>query len=133
MKYFKKDGEVFAFEDDGSQDHLIAKDFTKMTSNEIDRHINPRKYMTEEEKYQHTVSMLQPLSRKQFRRMLVLNDFDIDEIRESILNINDSKLKMLTLIYWDDSDTFYRTDEYLSIIDIDKYRLNDMWKEALSY
>lgn len=41
MKYFKKNTEVWAFEEDGSQDHLITAEFIQMTAEEIDAHINP--------------------------------------------------------------------------------------------
>lgn len=44
MKYFKKmNGEVWAFESDGSQDHLITDEFTAMTEAEVESHINPPK------------------------------------------------------------------------------------------
>lgn len=41
MKYFIKNSEVFAFEDDGSQDDLITEDFREMTAEEITQHLNP--------------------------------------------------------------------------------------------
>ena len=50
MKYYKKGSEVFAFEDDGSQDDYITEDMVKMTEEEIDRHENPEKYLSDEEK-----------------------------------------------------------------------------------
>lgn len=40
MKYYKQNNEVFAYEDDGSQDHLIG-DKVPMTNEEVDAHINP--------------------------------------------------------------------------------------------
>jgi hypothetical protein len=35
MKYYKKGSEVFAFEDDGSQDDYITQDMVRMTSSEV--------------------------------------------------------------------------------------------------
>ena len=47
MKYYKDiNNEVFAYEEDGSQDHLIV-DKVLMTAEEIELHINPPK--TEEQ------------------------------------------------------------------------------------
>ena len=46
MKYYKQNNEVFAYEEDGSQDHLIG-DKVLMTSEEVELHINPPK--TEEQ------------------------------------------------------------------------------------
>lgn len=51
-KLYKKDGEIYEFELDGSQDSLITEDFVAMTESEIDQHINPQKYMSDEEKLQ---------------------------------------------------------------------------------
>lgn len=42
MKYYKQNNEVFAYEEDGSQDHLIG-DKVLMTVEEIEAHINPPK------------------------------------------------------------------------------------------
>ena len=52
MKYYKKDNEVFAFEIDGSQDDYITEDMVKMTDDEVDRHVNPEKYLSDIEKAQ---------------------------------------------------------------------------------
>ena len=42
MKYYKQNNEVFAYELDGSQDHLIG-DKVLMTAEEVEAHINPPK------------------------------------------------------------------------------------------
>lgn len=42
MKYYKINNEVFAYELDGSQDHLIG-DKVLMTAEEVEAHINPPK------------------------------------------------------------------------------------------
>lgn len=42
MKYYKKNsGDVFAFEQDGSQDHLIKPEMIEMTAAEVEAHKNP--------------------------------------------------------------------------------------------
>ena len=56
MKYYRKGSEVFAFEDDGSQDEYITQDMVRMTSSEVDKHLNPKKYMTDEQLYIATLS-----------------------------------------------------------------------------
>ena len=40
MKYYKENNEVFAYELDGSQDHLIGNK-TPMTDEEVELHLNP--------------------------------------------------------------------------------------------
>lgn len=52
MKYYKKDDQVYAFEDDGSQDDYITSDMVLMTADEVDRHLNPQNYLTDEQKLQ---------------------------------------------------------------------------------
>lgn len=44
MKYFKNaQGEVFAYEADGSQDEFIPEDLLQMSTQEITEHLNPPK------------------------------------------------------------------------------------------
>ena len=41
MKYFNLNGSVSAYEDDGSQDHLIKPGMFEMTAAEVELHKNP--------------------------------------------------------------------------------------------
>ena len=52
MKYYKLNNEVYAFEADGSQDDYITEHMVKMSDDEVDRHVNPEKYLSDEEKAQ---------------------------------------------------------------------------------
>ena len=52
MKYYKLNNVVYAFEADGSQDDYITKAMVKMSDDEVDRHVNPEKYLSDEEKVQ---------------------------------------------------------------------------------
>ena len=52
MKYYKLNNQVFAFEADGSQDDYITENMVKMTDDEVDRHVNPEKYLSDIEKAQ---------------------------------------------------------------------------------
>ena len=64
MKYYKLNNVVYAFEADGSQDHLITNDHIEMTDDEIDRHIHPEKYLSDEEKllvYRQNMPTLTPI------------------------------------------------------------------------
>lgn len=44
MKYFRnpENGEVFAYESDGSQDYLIEPSFLEMSQDEIEAHLAPK-------------------------------------------------------------------------------------------
>ena len=52
MKYYKLNQEVYAFESDGSQDEYITEHMVKMSDDEVDRHVNPEKYLSDEERAQ---------------------------------------------------------------------------------
>ena len=41
MKYYKLNNEVYAFENDGSQDEYITEDMVRMTTSEVDKHLKP--------------------------------------------------------------------------------------------
>lgn len=106
MKYFILNGEVFAFEADGSQDDYITEDMVKMTDDEVDRHVNPEKYLSDIEKAQ--------LNRERMPRLTPI-EFDIklvdaglyDQVQELIAS--DIKLK----IAYTRATFFSRTDPFI--------------------
>lgn len=84
MKYFKKiDDSVWAFEEDGSQDEFITNEFTSMTAEEIDRHLNPQKYFTDAEKVAIAVQQKMIHAQSEYDRVSIeitrLNDAIEDE------------------------------------------------------
>ena len=52
MKYYKLNNEIYAFEANGSQDDYITEHMVKMSDDEVDRHVNPEKYLSDEERAQ---------------------------------------------------------------------------------
>ena len=71
MKYYKLNSEVYAFELDGSQDDYITQDMIPMSDEDIDRHIHPDKYYTEEQKYAIKIASFPTLSPAQFELRLL--------------------------------------------------------------
>lgn len=136
MKYFLKNGVVFAFEADGSQDHLITDEYTAMTSVEIDRHLNPLNYLSEAQKYDLYLKSLVPLTRRQFRMVFILNGYDLDAIKAKILEIEDIQTRQLTLVEWEDAVTFERDNASLvmmaGLLGLNDDQVNAMWKQALT-
>ena len=64
MKYYKLNEVIYAYEADGSQDGLITNDHIEMTTEEIDQHINPEKYLSDEERlliYRQNMPTLTPI------------------------------------------------------------------------
>ena len=135
MKYYKQNDEVFAFESDGSQDSYITKYMTKMTDAEVDRHINPNKYLTASQQYQLYISSLKPLTRKQFK--LVLLDLGLlDDLETAISNIEDTTEKKRIEIEYTESDKFARTSESVktmfALINQTEEQINELWEKALT-
>ena len=135
MKYYKKDNEVFAFEDDGSQDEYITEDMVRMTSSEVDKHLNPKKYMTDEQLYEIYVKSLRPLTRRQFR-LALLDVGLLDDLEAAISNIEDTTEKRRIEIEYTESDKFARTSESVktmfTLINQTEEQINTMWEKALT-
>lgn len=124
MKYFILNGEVFAFESDGSQDEYITEYMVKMSDDEADRHANPEKYLSDEEKAQ--------LNRE---RMLTLTpiEFDIKLIDAGLydqvqgLIQSDVKLK----IAYTRATFFSRTDPFIDqariALGLTDEQVDEMW------
>ena len=135
MKYYKKDNEVYAFEDDGSQDEYITQDMVRMTSSEVDKHLNPKKYMTDEQLYEIYVKSLRPLTRRQFR-LALLDVGLLDDLEAAISNIEDTAEKRRIDIEYTESDKFARTSESVktmfALINQTEDQINELWEKALA-
>ena len=106
MKYYKLNNDVYAFELDGSQDDYITEGMSSMTPDEVDRHINPEKYLSDIEKAQ--------LNRERMPRLTPI-EFDIklnnaglyDTVQELI------KDKFELRIAYNRATFFSRTDPFV--------------------
>ena len=135
MKYYKLNGQVFAFEDDGSQDEYITEDMVRMTSSEVDKHLNPKNYMTDEQLYEIYVKSLRPLTRRQFR-LALLDVGLLDDLEAAISNIEDTTEKRRIDIEYTESDKFARTSESVktmfTLINQTEEQINELWEKALA-
>ena len=128
MKYYKLNNVVYAFESDGSQDDLITKDMIKMFDDEVDRHVNPEKYLSDIEKAQ--------LSRERMLRLTPI-EFDIklvdaglyDQVQELIQS--DIKLK----IAYTRATFFSRTDPFIDqariALNLTDEQVDSIWESSL--
>ena len=133
MKYYKLNDIVYAFEIDGSQDDYITDDMVMMTEEEVDRHINPEKYYTEEQKYSIYLNSLRPLTRRQFKLALLENNI-LAAIDTAISNIPDPLLKARIEIEYAEATEFVRTSDsvkyMLSILELSEEQVNSLWETA---
>lgn len=126
MKYFRNHttGEVFAFEED-----LI-----EMTSEEIDRHLNPQNYLSDEEKEQLRLAEFKPLTRRQFKLTLLQYEL-LETLEQAIANIEDQVLKTRIQIEYNESEKFERSNEsvkyMLTLLKRSDDEIDEMWRYAM--
>ena len=129
--YFKKNGEVYAYDANVINLENLSSDFIAMTEDEIDRHLHPSNYLTDEQKD----AMLPKLTRRQFRLVLVKNNYALAHIESLIATIEDPLQRQIIQIEWEDSTVFERTSESLltmaDMLDLSRERINELWQEAL--
>lgn len=129
MKYYKLNDVVYAFELDGSQDDLITKDMIKMSDDDVDRHINPEKYLSDEERSQ--------LARERMPQLTPI-EFDIKLVDAGLydqvqgLVASDIKLK----IAYTRATFFSRTDPFIDqariALGLTDEQVDQMWEKPLA-
>ena len=134
MKYYRLNGEVWAFELDGSQDHLITDKYIAMTTDEIKRHLKPQDYLSDEEKRAQYLASLKPLTRRQFKLVLLENDL-LDRIENAISAIADDKTRARIQIEYTEATEFHRMSESViymyTLIGLTEVQVDAMWEQAL--
>ena len=128
MKYYKLNNVVYAFEADGSQDDLITKDMTKMSDDDVDRHINPEKYLSDSERLQLDRERMQKLTPIEFDIKLV--DAGLyDQVQELIQS--DIKLR----IAYTRATFFSRTDPFIDqariALNLTDEQVDSIWESSL--
>lgn len=135
MRYYKKGSEVFAFEDDGSQDDYITEDMVRMTTSEVDKHLNPKKYMSDEQLSDIYIKSLKPLTRRQFKLVLLENDLT-SKVEQAIDNIQDLKEKNRMIIEYTEATEFQRTSDRMkymcNLLGLTEDEINQMWEQGLT-
>lgn len=124
MKYYTLEGVVYAFELDGSQDGFITDDMVTMTEDEVDRHINPEKYLSDIEKAQLARERMPTLSPIEFDIKLV--DAGLYEQVQSLIQ-SDIKLR----IAYTRATFFSRTDSFIDqariALGLTEEQVDSMW------
>ncbi len=135
MKYYKLNKEIYAFEADGSQDDYITQDMVRMTSSEVDKHLNPKKYMSDEQLYDIYVKSLKPLTRRQFKLVLLENNL-LEQVETLINSVEDSTQRTRLLIEYSEATEFQRTSnsvKYMcNLSGLTEEQINQMWEQGLT-
>lgn len=128
MKYYKLNNQVFAFEADGSQDDYITEDMVKMTDDEVDRHANPEKYLSDIEKAQLNRERMSNLTPIEFDIKLV--DAGLYDQTQELIQ-SDIKLK----IAYTRATFFSRTDPFVDqariALNLTDEQVDTIWESPL--
>ena len=124
MKYYKLNEVVYAYAADGSQDHLITNDHIEMTPEEIDQHINPEKYLSDEERMQ--------LAREHMPRLTPI-EFDIklnnaglyDAVQELIKDSFELRIAYNRATFFSRTDPFI--DQARIALGLTDEQVDEMW------
>ena len=128
MKYYKLNNVVYAFELDGSQDDCITEGMVKMTDDEVDRHINPEKYLSDIEKVQLNRERMPTLTPIEFDIKLV--DAGLYDQVQGLIQ-SDVKLK----IAYTRATFFSRTDPFIDqariALGLTDEQVDTIWESSL--
>ena len=128
MKYYKKDNEVFAFELDGSQDDYITEDMVKMTDDEVDRHVNPEKYLSDIEKAKLNRERMPNLTPIEFD--IKLNDAGLYDVVQNLIKGNFN-----LRIAYTRATFFSRTDPFIGqariALGLTDEQVDTIWESSL--
>lgn len=135
MKYYRFENKVYAFEDNESQGGHIVDGMVLMTDDEVDQHINPDKYMTDEEKAQLSRQSFPRLTKRKFQ-LYMLNHGLLDDVENTIDSIEDPIQKRRMQIEYSSSDDFERLSPAVSYIAYllgwSDAQIDQMWEQALT-
>ena len=132
MKYFKNaDGQVYAFETDGSQDEFILPELVVMSEEQVNKHLNPSNYLSDEEKR----ALMPSLTRRKFKLALQENKL-LDLVETTINSIENDTVKKRMQIEYAESIVFERISpaviQMCELLGLTPAQVDFMWVQAQS-
>lgn len=124
--FFKKDGRIYEFEPDGSQDHLITDGMIRLTEDEVFLHLNP--VLTQAEK-RLKMPFLKPA------------DFEIKLYQagkyELVKDYIDTRASLPVQIAYNRATYYNRTDPFILVImndlNITDDEMDAIWESELKF
>lgn len=134
QKYIKNDFSEIRYFDEGVivSEWIDLEQYRLMTEAEIHKHENPYEYLTDEEKREIYLRSLKPLTRRQFKLVLVKNGLSLSEIESKIKELENEEL----LIEWEDATEFERLNPNLllmcEVLGLEESKVDELWEYALT-
>ena len=128
MKYYKLNQEVYAFESDGSQDEYISKNMVKMSEDEVDRHTNPEKYLSDEERAQLNRERMPTLTPIEFD--IKLNNAGLyDAVQELIKDNFEMRIAYNRATFFSRTDPF--VDQARIALGLTDEQVDTIWESSI--
>ena len=128
MKYYKLGNEVYAFEANGSQDDHITEAMVKMTDDEVDRHINPEKYLSDIEKAQLNREHMPTLTPIEFD--IKLNNAGLyDTVQDLIKDNFELRIAYTRATFFSRTDPFI--DQARIALGLTEEQVDAIWESSL--
>ena len=125
MRYFNKNGSVYAFPDD--QNHLITSDHIELTSDEVEAHLRPKPVES---------TVLASLKNRQFKLALLDAEL-IDDVEQAIEQIEDAVTKRKIQIEYQHASEFERQNEsvlyMIDLLKLNQEEVDSLWIKALTF
>lgn len=132
-RYYKLDETVFYFDDD--QLHLVTKNMKRMTDVEVDRHLNPQKYMSPQQRTELKAASYQNISKLQLK-LTLLSEGLLANFESYIAEIQDPIEKLKAEIIYTDSTNFDRLSAFIitafTALGFTSEDINSFWEKAAS-
>lgn len=125
MKYFiNTSGEVFAYSEDQLALVELSSDIRKMSNTETDKHLNPEKYLSDEEKSQLIRDRMPTLSPIEFD--LLLDRHDLYDVVQDLISTNRTlKIAYTRATFFSRNDPFI--DQARVALNLTDEQVDEMW------
>ena len=128
MKYYKLNNDVYAFELDGSQDDYITEGMSSMTPDEVDRHVNPEKYLSDIEKAQLNRERMPQLTPIEFD--IKLNNAGLyDAVQDLIKDNFELRIAYTRATFFSRTDPFI--DQARIALNLTDEQVDTIWESSL--
>ena len=127
MKLFFKENEIYAYSDTQIKDGL-SEGLTELTSAEIDRHLNPEKYLSDEEKAQLNRERMPALTPIEFD--IKLNNAGLyDAVQELIKDNFEMRIAYNRATFFSRTDPFI--DQARIALGLTDEQVDMIWESSL--
>ena len=132
-KFYKLEDQVYYFEDD--QMHLVLPNMQLMSEVEVDRHKNPEKYMTAQQRADYKASNYRSATKLQLK-LTLLSEGLLANFESYIAEIQDPIEKLKAEIIYTDSTNFDRLSAFIitafTALGFTSEDINSFWEKAAS-